>query len=129
MCHEHGDVFVIPVTLESSVVILCTTRFNIQQERQFTYKVTWKRVHESIVTVGNKYYIFQYMCVCVCAHARMRVSARAPGRVSMHGRVDMRMCVRMCSLTYSTCKEHAQLFLSSLASLPPLYSSTLDPIS
>jgi hypothetical protein len=42
------------LTLYISVVALCATRFKIKQDRQCTYNVTMRRVHESIVAVEKE---------------------------------------------------------------------------
>ena len=42
------------VHFKSLVVALCTTRFNIKQDRQFTYDVTLRRVPATIVAVEKQ---------------------------------------------------------------------------
>jgi hypothetical protein len=55
------------------------------QDKQCTYNVTLRRVHESLLPwKSNTYCIF----VCVCVHVRVGVQAR--------GRVHARACVQPC---------------------------------
>ena len=42
------------VHFKSLVVALCTTRFDIKQDRLFTYNVTWRRVRAVVVAVENQ---------------------------------------------------------------------------
>jgi hypothetical protein len=55
-----------------------------QQDRQCTYNVTFRHVHETIVAV-EKQWILHSLCVCVVVGARTRA------------------CLRACSLTNSAC--------------------------
>jgi hypothetical protein len=82
----------------------------ISQERQCTYKVTSRRVHETSVAVGKQYVLYIYLCVCVRVGACVYVGGRAHGHVHV--------CARVALII-----EHGKL---SVASLAPPNSSTLS---
>ena len=49
------------------------------QDRQCTYNITWRRIHETIVAVENKLVLNISVCVCVCAYSLARVLVNACG--------------------------------------------------
>jgi hypothetical protein len=62
--------------------LICRNMPNMQQEGQWTYSVTLRPVHGSLlIWKTNKYYLF--VCACV--------------------RMGIWMCVRACSLAYPAC--------------------------
>ena len=75
---------------------------NIEQ-RSRNYLLLWK---------SNEY------CIFVCARSRACVLG------SVGGWAGTCACARARSLTYPACKPHAPYYVSSVASLVPLYFST-----
>ena len=83
-----------------SVQDLC---ISLKQDRQCTYNVTLRRLHETIVAVeSNKYYIF--LCVRVCARASTHIQARtcACARVGLLIKYATRRRHIVCVLSGST---------------------------
>jgi hypothetical protein len=73
---------------------------SVNKERQSTYNVTFRRVHETTVAVEkHKYYIF--LCLCVCVRAWVRAS----------------------SVTYLVCHAQAPHCGPSASTMPPSLST------
>jgi hypothetical protein len=106
------------------VVITYTTRFNIQQDRQCTYNVTLRRVHETIYVVEKRCLTHFSVCVCVFECVHVRSCARTDVDVGW-GCADAGVCLRACSLNNPACNS-PPYHLSSAASLAPPCFSTLS---
>ena len=98
------------LTLQSALISLFTYRFNVQQDRQRAYNVTFTK--PLLQWKSNKYYIL--LCVCVCAH--VRECARACVCVCVRERewTGACVCLRECSLTYPACNAQAPYYLRPL---------------
>ena len=91
---------------------LSSSCVNTQQDRQYTYNVTLRRVHDTTVVTEKQQVLFLRGC--------MRVCVRVPGSVG----VCMR--VRECSLTYPVCMAYGPTVSSFVAPIAPPYFWTLS---
>ena len=95
--HKHTHVYLFPRHEKLHIYVFQTYYLITEQDRQCTYDVTMRRVHETIVVVEEQLVLNISLCVRVCARANERVP----------GSVGVCMRVRACSCVYPACNSYA----------------------